>query len=193
MELQFQLQSGPENPKAVQWELGWGRAAWSKPPELQETAKLIPSPSFKPCIILHCHKLGCGEDLQLPRALSHTALLPNCLHGRDLDQRFSHLKRRRSPDWLPTQANNNTNSSSSVYWGRTRLCSWWWIRRKAKVIKWFSTELRSLSKSICQTEVKHPGIKMEFTANKAAKVIQRNSSLRRDSPKDSFTCTLFNW
>lgn len=46
---------------------------------------------------------------------------------------------------------------------QTTLHSWWQITGKSKVIKWFSSELRSLSNNICQTQVKQCGIKMEST------------------------------
>lgn len=91
------------------------------------------------------------------------AFFPNCVHCQDLDQSFSHLKNLRSSDWLPTKASNNTNSSSLVYGRKTKLYSWWQICRKAKVIRWFSTELRSLLWSKCWTKVKQPGINIEST------------------------------
>lgn len=178
MELPFQLQSRPENPKAMWWESYWGMAVQSKPPEFQRTAKWIPLPLFQIYVILHCQKLGCGEDLQLPHAISCMAFHPNCLYGQDLDQHVSHLKNMKCTDLLPTLADKNTNSSPLVDWVKTRLYSWWRICRKAKVIKWCSTELRSLSK-----------IKMECTCQLPATVTQENS-LSGDSHKYYFTQTL---
>lgn len=120
-------------------------------------------------------------------SLPCTASLPNCVYGQDLDP--------HSPVWrardLQIDCQRRLIITQTRYpWlteGKTRLCSWWWICWRAKAIKWFSTELRSLSKCACQTEAKQPGIKMEFYRQLAARSRQRNS-LCGNSHNNSLAC-----
>lgn len=110
--------------------------------------------------------LCCGF-MSSQSSLPYTAFLPNCLCGQDLDQRFL-IWRIRELQIICQCRLMIIITQTLTSWcteGKGRLCSQWWSCGGAKVIKWFSTELR-LSETICQTEEKQPGLKMEFIANR---------------------------